>query len=122
MNLQKDKQYKRQRRHLRVRQKVFGTKQKPRLSVCRSLKNIYCQLIDDVEGKTLASASTLSPDIKDKLHYGGNKKAAELVGQKIAEEAKKLGIQKVVFDRSWYKFHGRIKALADAARKTNLQF
>lgn len=122
MNLQKAKWQKRERRHIRVRQKVFGTKERPRLAVYRSLKNIYCQLIDDIEGKTLVSASTLSPGIKDKVPYGGNKKAAELVGQKIAEEAKRLGIEKVVFDRSWYKFHGRVKALADAARKGNLKF
>ena len=122
MDLQKEKWQKRERRHLRVRQKVYGTKERPRLTVYRSLKNIYCQLIDDSEGKTLVSASTLSPGIKEQVPYGGNKKAAELVGQKIAEEAKKLGIEKVVFDRSWYKFHGRVKALADAARKGNLRF
>lgn len=122
MNLQKEKWRKRERRHLRVRQKVYGTKERPRLAVYKSLKNIYCQLIDDIEGKTLVSASTLSPGIKEQVPYGGNKKAAELVGQKVAEEAKKLGIEKVVFDRSWYKFHGRVKALADAARKGNLRF
>jgi large subunit ribosomal protein L18 len=122
MNLQKEKWRKRERRHLRVRQKVYGTKERPRLAVYKSLKNIYCQLIDDIEGKTLVSASTLSPGIKEQVPYGGNKKAAEVVGQKVAEEAKKLGIEKVVFDRSWYKFHGRVKALADAARKGNLRF
>ena len=122
MNLQKEKRRKRERRHLRVRQKVYGTKERPRLAVYKSLKNIYCQLIDDIEGKTLVSASTLSPGIKEQVPYGGNKKAAEVVGQKVAEEAKKLGIEKVVFDRSWYKFHGRVKALADAARKGNLRF
>ncbi len=122
MDLQKEKQKKRHRRHLRVRRKVFGTKDRPRLSVYRSLKNIYCQLIDDGEGKTLAYASTLSPDIKQKLPWGGNKKAAELVGQKIASEAKKIGISSVVFDRGCYKFHGRVKALADAARQANLKF
>ncbi|HHT9117465.1 MAG TPA: 50S ribosomal protein L18 [Candidatus Hypogeohydataceae bacterium YC38] len=122
MNLQKEKWRKRERRHLRVRQKVYGTKERPRLAVYKSLKNIYCQLIDDSEGNTLVSASTLSPGIKEQVPYGGNKKAAELVGQKVAEEAKKLGIEKVVFDRSWYKFHGRVKALADAARKGNLRF
>lgn len=122
MNLQKEKWRKREKRHLRVRQKVYGTKERPRLAVYKSLKNMYCQLIDDIEGKTLVSASTLSPGIKEQVPYGGNKKAAELVGQKVAEEAKKLGIEKVVFDRSWYKFHGRVKALADAARKGNLRF
>ncbi|HHT9119255.1 MAG TPA: 50S ribosomal protein L18 [Candidatus Hypogeohydataceae bacterium YC41] len=122
MDLQKEKWRKRHIRHLRVRQKVFGTKERPRLCVYRSLKHIYCQLIDDVQGRTLAAASTLSPDIKEKISYGGNKKAAELVGQKIAEEAKKLGINKVVFDREGYKFHGRVKVLADAARAANLKY
>ncbi|MFQ5861797.1 MAG: 50S ribosomal protein L18 [Candidatus Brocadiales bacterium] len=122
MDPQKEKWKKRHRRHLRVRLNVSGTKDRPRLSVYRSLKNIYCQLIDDGEGKTLASASTLSPDIKQKLPSGGNKKAAELVGQKIASEAKKIGISKVVFDRNCYKFHGRVKTLADAARKADLKF
>ncbi len=111
MDPQKKKWQKRHVRHLRVRQKVFGTEECPRLSVYRSLKNIYCQLIDDSRGRTLAAVSTLSPDIKGKVSYGGNKKAAELVGNKIAEEARKLGVAKVVFDRGPYKFHGRIKAL-----------
>ncbi|MFQ5956583.1 MAG: 50S ribosomal protein L18 [Candidatus Brocadiales bacterium] len=122
MDQQREKWKKRHRRHLRVRRKVHGTKEQPRLSVYRSLKNIYCQLIDDGEGKTLASASTLSPDVKQELSGGGGKKAAELVGQKIATEAKKIGVSKIIFDRGSYKFHGRIKALADAARKANLKF
>lgn len=120
MDPQKEKWHKRNVRHLRVRQKVFGTKDRPRLSVYRSLKHIYCQLIDDTQGRTLASASTLSSDIKDKVPNGGNRKAAELVGQKLAEEAKKLGIESVVFDRGAYKFHGRVKAVADSAKKANL--
>lgn len=123
MDAQRKKWRQRHKRHLRVRRKVYGTKDRPRLSVYRSLNNLYCQLIDDGEGRTLASASTLSPDIKEKISGGGgNKKAAELVGQKIASEAKRIGVSKVVFDRSFYKFHGRIKALADAARKAELQF
>lgn len=122
MDPQKEKWKKRHRRHLRVRRRVFGTKERPRLSVYRSLKNIYCQLIDDSEGRTLAAASTLMPEIKKQLPWGGNKRAAELVGEKIADEAKKMGISQVVFDRSCYKFHGRVKALADAARKANLRF
>ena len=105
-----------------MRGKVVGTKDRPRLTVHRSLKNLQCQLIDDSEGKTLANASTLSPEIREKLSCGGNKKAAELVGQKIADEAKKIGINKVVFDKGCYKFHGRVKALADAARKADLKF
>ena len=116
----KIKYKKRLRRRKGIRKKIFGVKEKPRLSVFRSSKNIYCQIIDDTTGRTLASASTLTKDIKDKLPYGGNAKAAELVGQKIAEEAAKLGITKIVFDRGGYKYHGRVKALADSARRNSL--
>lgn len=122
MDPHREKWRKRERRHKRVRQEVLGTPERPRLSVYRSLKNIYCQLIDDLSGKTLASSSTLQSGIREKIRYGGNKTAAELVGEKIAEEARKVGIQKVVFDRGGYKFHGRIKALAESARKNNLIF
>ncbi len=122
MNILKEKYRRRLKRHKGIRKKVFGVKDKPRLSVYRSSKNIYCQLIDDTTGKTLASASTLIKDIKDKLPYNGNVEAAKLVGQKIAEEAAKIGITKVVFDRSGYKYHGRVKALADSARGNNLVF
>ena len=95
----KIKYKKRLRRRKGIRKRIFGVKEKPRLSVFRSSKNIYCQIIDDTTGMTLASASTLTKDIKDKLPYGGNVKAAELVGQKIAEEASKLAITKIVFDK-----------------------
>ncbi len=122
MNILKEKHRRKIKRHKRIRKKVYGVKEKPRLSVYRSLKNIYCQLIDDSTGITLASVSTLSKEIKEELPYGGNKKAAELVGIKIAEEAKKVGVSKVVFDRGGYKFHGRVKALAESARKNNLIF
>ena len=122
MNILKEKYRRRLKRHKGIRKKVFGDKEKPRLSVYRSSKNIYCQLIDDTTGKTLASASTLIKDIKDKLPYNGNVEAAKLVGQKIAEEAAKIGITKVVFDRSGYKYRGRVKALADSARENNLVF
>ena len=122
MSILKEKNRRRLKRHKGIRKKVFGDKEKPRLSVYRSSKNIYCQLIDDATGKTLASASTLIKDIKDKLPYNGNVEAAKLVGQKIAEEATKIGITKVVFDRSGYKYHGRGKALADSARENNLVF
>lgn len=118
----KEKLRKRLTRHLRIRRKVIGTGERPRLSVYRSLKHIYCQIIDDIEGKTLASASTQSTDIKTQIKYGGNIIAAEIVGKKIAEEAKKKGINKVVFDKDGYKYHGRIKALAESARKHNLSF
>ena len=122
MNILKEKYRRRLKRRKGIRKRVFGVKDKPRLSVYRSSKNIYCQLIDDTTGKTLASASTLIKDIKDKLPYNGNVEAAKLVGQKIAEEAAKIGITKVVFDRSGYKYHGRVKALADSARENNLVF
>ncbi len=120
MNILKAKRKRRIKRRKSIRKKVFGVKEKPRLSIYRSSKNIYCQLIDDTIGNTLVSASTLSEDIKKKVPYGGNKKAAELVGLKIAEEAKKNGIDKAVFDRGGYKYHGRVKALAESARKNNL--
>ena len=122
MNNVKEKLRKRVRRHLRIRQKVVGTTERPRLSVYRSLKHIYCQIINDIEGKTLASASTQSPDVRAQIRYGGNMKAAEIVGKKIAEEAKTKGITKVVFDKAGYKYHGRIKALAESARKHELSF
>ncbi|MEP9412301.1 MAG: 50S ribosomal protein L18 [Candidatus Brocadia sp.] len=122
MNLIKEKIRKRSRRHLRIRRKVIGTGERPRLSVCRTLKHIYCQIINDIEGRTLAAASTQSPDIRSQIKYGGNVKAAEIVGKKIAEEAKNKGITKVVFDKGGYKYHGRIKALAESARKHNLIF
>ncbi len=122
MNKLKEKRRRRTKRHKSIRKKVFGVKERPRLSVYRSLKNISCQLIDDSTGNTLASASTLSGEIKEKVPYGGNQKAAELVGQKIAEEAKKIGVNKVVFDRGGYKYHGRVKKLAESARKNSLDF
>ena len=118
----KEKLRKRLTRHLRIRRKVVGTGERPRLSVYRSLKHIYCQIIDDIEGKTLVSASTQSTDIKTQIKYGGNINAAEIVGKKIAEEAKKKGINKVIFDKGGYKYHGRVKALAESARKHNLSF
>lgn len=118
----KEKLRKRNRRHLRIRKKVVGTAERPRLSVYRSLKHMYCQIINDIEGRTLVAASTQSPDIQSQIKYGGNVVAAEIVGKKIAEEAKNKGITKVVFDKGGYKYHGRIKALAEAARKHNLDF
>lgn len=122
MNVLKEKNRKRFKRRKGIRKRIFGVKEKPRLSVYRSSKNIYCQLIDDTTGRTLASASTLIKDIKDKLPYGGNIEAAKLVGRKIAEDAAKIGITRVVFDRGGYKYHGRVKALADSAREGSLVF
>lgn len=122
MDILKVKRRRRIKRHKSIRKMVSGVKEKPRLSVYKSSKNIYCQLVDDSIGETLASASTLSKEIREKIPYGGNQKAAELVGQRIAEEAGKIGINKIVFDRGGYKYHGRVKALADSARKNNLIF
>ena len=113
----------RERRHLRVRRKVAGTAERPRLCVQRTLSHIYAQLIDDAQGKTLVSASTLSKDMKGILKgQGGNKAAAETVGRVLAEKAVKAGIKQVVFDRGGYRYHGRVMALADAARKGGLSF
>ena len=94
----------------------------PRLSVFRSGKNIYAQVIDDAQGKTLASASSLEKAFKGELSSGANKAAAEMIGKAVAERAKAAGVEKVVFDRGGYLFHGRVKALADAARENGLKF
>ena len=110
---------KRIRRHKRVRGKIFGTAQKPRLCVFRSLKNIYAQVIDDENGKTLASASSLDKEFNQ---YGGNKEAAKLVGQAVAKAALEKDITEVVFDRGGYIFHGRVQELADGAREAGLKF
>jgi large subunit ribosomal protein L18 len=122
MKKEKQKSLRRARRHRRVRGKVFGTPQRPRLSIYRSLKNIYSQLVDDTKGITLAACSTLSPEVRKEVGYGGNIKAAEKVGQTIARIALGKDIKKIVFDRGPYKYHGRVKALAEAARKEGLEF
>ena len=109
----------RQTRHKRVRAKISGTAECPRLNVFRSLQNIYAQLIDDVKGETLVSASTVE---KDFVEYGGNKTAARKVGETLAQRAKDKGIEECVFDRAGYIYHGRVKALADAARSAGLKF
>ena len=106
-------------RHERVRKNISGTPSVPRLCVFRSAKNIYAQIIDDVNGKTLASASSLDKAFEG---YGGNKEAAKKVGAAIAEAAKKAGIEEVVFDRGGYLYHGRVKELADGAREAGLKF
>ncbi len=110
------------RRHERVRSKVKGTAEKPRLAVFRSLNHIYAQVIDDVKGSTLASASTLDPEITGNLDGKGKKSQAELVGQTVAKRALEKGVQQVVFDRGGYQHIGRVQALADAARKEGLKF
>ena len=119
MDRQRSKQQQQLRRRRHVRKKLLGTAERPRLTVYRSSKHIYAQLIDDLQGITLVAASTSS---KKSNAYGGNVKAATQVGQKLAEVAKSKGITKAAFDRGHYRFHGRIKALADAARKGGLQF
>jgi len=111
-----------QRRRYHVRKKVFGTPERPRLSVFRSNRNIYAQIIDDVAGATLVSASTATKLLKDQLPGGSNKKAAQAVGEAVAKQAIGVGIKCVCFDRNRYKFHGRTKALADAARDAGLVF
>jgi large subunit ribosomal protein L18 len=108
----------RQRIHSRIRQKVNGTAERPRLNVYRSLNHIYAQVIDDTKGLTIASASTVTT----KLKTGGNLEAAKEIGKVVAERAKEKGVSKVVFDRGGYLYHGRIKALADAAREAGLDF
>ena len=108
----------RQRIHQRIRRKLAGTSERPRLNVYRSLNHIYAQVVDDQKGETLVSASTLSL----KLKTGGNVASAKEVGKAVAELAAKQGIKKVIFDRGGYLYHGRIKALADAAREAGLEF
>lgn len=111
----------RQRVHDRIRKKMVGTSERPRLNVYRSLNHIYVQVIDDLHGKTLVSASTAEGKKSDR-RSGGNVASAKSVGKLVAERAKAKGIEKVVFDRGGYLYHGRIKALADAARESGLQF
>jgi large subunit ribosomal protein L18 len=118
--LSKDEQ--RRRVHARVRTRVSGTAERPRLCVYRSLGHIYAQIIDDRSGRTLVSASSVDKESKKNLKGGGNIASAKAVGKFIAERAKGAGVVKVVFDRGGYKYHGRVKALADAAREAGLQF
>jgi large subunit ribosomal protein L18 len=115
---QSERNVTRQRVHARIRRKMTGTTERPRLNVYRSLNHIYAQVIDDTTGQTLVSASTLSA----KLKTGGNVAAAKEVGKLVAERAQQKGIKRVVFDRGGYLYHGRIKALADAARESGLEF
>ena len=110
------------RRKYHVRKKVFGTPDRPRLSVFRSSRHVYAQIIDDIAGATLVSASTRDKSLQDQLSGGGNKKAAQVLGEAVAKQALGVGIKCVCFDRNRYKFHGRIKALAEAARKAGLAF
>ncbi len=110
----------RKRRHFRVRKKVAGTADRPRLAIFRSTKHISAQVIDDRSGRTLAAASTVEADLR--TNYGGNVSAATAVGRLVATRAKEAGVDKVVFDRGGFGYHGRVAALADAAREAGLEF
>ena len=112
----------RKRRHLRVRRKIEGTSERPRLNVFRSLTHIYAQLIDDAKGETLAAASTLDSDLAGKLKGKNKTEQAKLVGELIAARGSKKGVKVVLFDRGGYRYHGRVKALAEAAREGGLEF
>ena len=112
----------RERRKLRIRQKISGTSEQPRLSVFRSSKHIYAQVVDDVSGSTLAHASTLSRDVRGEVTEATKSDAAKKVGQAIAKLLLAKGISKVVFDRNGYLYHGRVRALADGAREAGLKF
>ena len=116
------KEIARKKRHSRVRKKVSGTSDKPRLNVFRSVKHIYAQVIDDASGATLIAASSGDKELKGKVRAGGNIEAAKTVGQLVAKRASDKGIAQVVFDRGGYLYHGRVKALADAAREGGLKF
>jgi large subunit ribosomal protein L18 len=117
-----DRKIVRKSRHFRVRKKVTGTPEKPRLAVFRSEKHIYAQIIDDASKKTLCSSSTLAKSLKGTLEKTWNVEAAEKVGEDLAKKALDAGIEAVVFDRGGFKYHGRVKALADGARKAGLKF
>ena len=112
----------RQRRHRRVRLKIEGSSERPRLNVFRSLNQIYAQLIDDYAGQTLVSASTLDPELRSKLNELSKVEQAKLVGEALADRAKQQGIEAVVFDRGGYRYQGRVKALAESARDAGLKF
>jgi len=116
------KQIRRARRKRHVRKRVTGTPDRPRLTVFRSHKNIYAQIVDDTIGRTLVAASSREKPLREQLGEGGNRAAAEAVGSALAEKAAEAGIRKVVFDRNGYPFHGRVKELAEAARKGGLEF
>jgi len=122
MDINKLKQIKRKRRHLRLRKKIFGTEKRPRLFAYRSHKNMYAQVVDDTKGKTIFSLSTLNKEIKDKISSGGNIRAAMTLGEILAQKLKEKGIEKIVFDRGAFPYTGRIKALAEGLRKGGLDF
>ena len=117
-----DKNANRLQRHKRVRRKITGTTQRPRLCVFRSSNNIYAQIIDDANRVTLTAASSLDAEVKGDVNHGGNKEAAKMVGEMIAKRAIEKGITEVVFDRGGYLYHGRVQVLAEAAREAGLKF
>ena len=112
----------RQRRHKILRKKIIGTSERPRLCIYRSNKNLSVQLVDDIKGKTIYSLSTNGKTLKQKVGYGGNVKAAQILGEEFAKQVAAKGVSKVTFDRAGYLFHGRLKAFAEAARKNGLVF
>jgi large subunit ribosomal protein L18 len=122
MATNKSRSVARNRRHARVRKNIHGTPERPRLNVFRSLAEIYVQVIDDEAGRTLVSASSVDHDLRAKMKSLKKSEQARLVGQAVAERAKALGIQQVVFDRGGYRYQGRVKALAEAAREGGLEF
>lgn len=122
MNVAKERREARQKRQVRVRRKVQGSQERPRLCVFRSARHIYAQIIEDTTGTTLVSVSTVVKDVSGDLKVSGNVEAAKLVGKKIAERALAKNITQVVFDRNGFLYHGRVKALADAAREAGLSF
>jgi large subunit ribosomal protein L18 len=122
MAQRKDRRVVRQRIHMRVRRRVSGTPERPRLVVFRSLNHVYAQVVDDAHGITLASASTIESGVREGLKHGGNKAAGRAVGTLIAARAQEKGLTAVVFDRAGFRYHGVVKELADAARKAGLQF
>ena len=122
MNISKDRRIARKKRQLRVRKKIAGSVERPRLCVFRSSKHIYAQIIEDVTGKTLVTASTIAKGTQDSVKYSGNADAAKVVGKLVAEKALAKDIKQVVFDRNGFLYHGRVKALADAAREGGLEF
>ncbi|MCS7183360.1 MAG: 50S ribosomal protein L18 [Thermoanaerobaculum sp.] len=117
-----DRKSRRRRIHWRIRKVVYGTSQRPRLVVYRSLKHVYAQLVDDTAGRTLVAASTLEQQLRQGLSHTGNKQAARVVGRVVAERAREKGITSVVFDRAGFRYHGVVKELADAAREAGLHF
>ena len=117
-----DKNQLRKKKHMRIRNKITGTPERPRLNVYKSSKNVYAQIIDDTKGLTIVSASSIDTALKGSVKYGGNKEAAKEVGKLIAQRAVEKGVKLVVFDRGGYVYHGRVKELADAARAEGLEF